>query len=213
MRGVIADGAKITALRKAAGLTQELLAADSCCDTKTLRSAEHSRRVDVATLRRIALRLGIDVREIISGAPKDERDSTIAAAERFLQAFNVRHPDAVADSFCEDGVIIIVAHPALPGAGEFRGREQIRRWAETCFEAYRTDPVSRGNSRIDAVGDLVFVRLERPHLEYRPTGVQANVYLTSEFKIADGLIATLWIYPESGAMERMVFPSQRGGAE
>jgi transcriptional regulator with XRE-family HTH domain len=212
MRGVVANGKKITALRMAAGLTQELLAADSCCDTKTLRSAEHSHRMDVATLRRIAQGLGVDVCEIISAAPSDVRDANIAAAERFLRAFNARRPDAVADSFCEDGVIVTLADPALPGTGEFRGREQIRRWAETCFETFRADPVTQDNARIDAAGDFVFVRLERPRLEYLPTGAQANVYLASEFKIADGLIAALWIFPESGAIERMALRSQAAGA-
>ena len=48
MRGVIANGVKITAFRRAAGLTQEMLAADSSCDTKTVRGAERSKRLDVA---------------------------------------------------------------------------------------------------------------------------------------------------------------------
>jgi transcriptional regulator with XRE-family HTH domain len=213
MRGVIANGEKIVALRKRVGLTQEMLAADAGCDVKTLRRAERSQRLDIASLRRIAARLDVTVQDLIAEKYADRREANLAATWRFLQAFNAHDSGGVAESFCEDGVILIMADPAVPGAGEFRGRDQIRRWAEICFTNFRTDPVTPENSRMDVVGDLVFNRLDRPHLEFLPTGKQANVYLTSEFRIASGLIAELWIYPESGAIERMVLQWQPGVAE
>jgi transcriptional regulator with XRE-family HTH domain len=213
MRGVVTNGEKILALRNGAGLTQETLAAQAGCDVKTLRRAERSRRVDVATLRRIADYLAVEVRNLIADERADSRAANIVAVERFVGAFDARDPNAVADSFCEDGVVLTLADPSLPGAGEFRGREQIRRWAQVCFETFRTDPITPDNSRIDTIGDLVFLRLDRPQVEYLPTGKQAHVYLTSEFKVAGGLIAALWIYPESGAIERMAIPTASGAGD
>ena len=208
MRGVVTNGKKIIALRKAAGLTQEMLSAESGCDTKTIRSAERGKRVDLATLRRIAVRLAVDFREFVADGPPESRQANIEAAERYIRAFNARDPEAVAACFCEDGVVITLADPALPGSGEFRGREQVRRWGAICFATYRAEAITPDMYRADAVGNLVFVQVEQPLLQYLASGKQATVSLISEFRIADGLIATLRTYPESGAIERMVFESK-----
>jgi transcriptional regulator with XRE-family HTH domain len=88
MRGAVANGPKIVALRTAAGLTQEQLAVDAQCDPKTLRSAERSKRADISTLRRIAGCLGMHFRDIVEETPDDLRASNIAAAESYIRAFN-----------------------------------------------------------------------------------------------------------------------------
>ena len=207
MRGAIAKGEKITELRTAAGLTQERLATLAQCDVKTLRSAERSKRMDVATLRRIAERLGVDFRDIVAEIPRELREINIAAVERYIRAFNARDPEAVAQSFDEGGVNIVMADPGLPGAGEFRGREQIREWARICFETFRAEQITEEMYQLDAVGDLVFARVEQPLLEYLPKGKKATVSLISEFEIRDGRIAMHRTYPESGAIERMAFES------
>ena len=205
MRGAISSGEKIVMLRTAAGLTQEELAAQCECDTKTLRSAEHSRRVDLETLRRIARRLGVDFREIVAPTTTQRREANIAAVKRLFHAFNARDPDAVAEAFQIDGVIFVMAHSRLPGSGEFRGRAEIREWAQVCFQAYLAEPVTEDICQVNAEDDLVFVRLKRSKLEYLPNGQQANVTLMSEFAIRDNRIAVLQIYPESGALEQMAF--------
>jgi len=207
MRGTIANGDKIVALRKVAGLTQEALAAESECDVKTLRSAERSQSMDAATLRRIAARLGVGYRDIIADMPHDRRDVNIAAAERYIRAFNARDPDAVAQCFCEDGAVIVLADPRLPGTGEFRGQERIREWATMCFENYLAEQLNEDKYHINAVGDYVFVRLLRPTLQCLITGKQTTVSVISEFEIAEGKVAMLRTYPESGAVERITLTS------
>ncbi|HEX5102521.1 MAG TPA: helix-turn-helix transcriptional regulator, partial [Pirellulaceae bacterium] len=158
MRGAIANGEKIAALRKTAGLTQDELAAGCGCDVKTIRSAERGNRLDLATLRRIAARLSVEYRDIVADIASGRREANIAAAMAFLRAFDARDPDAVAACFCEDGAVLVFADERLPGAGEYRGRNRVRQWAVNCFAAYLAPPVEFGNYRFEAAGELVFAR-------------------------------------------------------
>lgn len=206
MRGIIANGSRIVSLRNARGLTQEKLAADCECDVKTIRSTEHSKRVDVATLGRIAARLGVEYREIVAEISPDRREVNVAAAMAFVRAFDARDPDAVSHCFCEDGAVVVFADPRLPGAGEYRGRERVREWARICFAAFLAEPVTAGTYHFEAVGDLVFFRRNEPRLESLTTGRSTTASVMSEFEVADGKILALRIFPESGAVERIALP-------
>lgn len=207
MRGAIPNGEKILALRTAAGLTQEKLASDCECDVKTIRGAEHSKRMDSVTLRRIAQGLGVDYRDLVADTPRDRREANIAAAENYIRAFNNRDPDAVAQCFREDGAVIVLADPRLPGSGEFRGQVRIRDWATICFETFQAEQITEELCQVDAVGDYVFVRVSQPKLQCLLTSKQTTVSFMSEFEIRDGLIAMLRTYPESGAVERITLTS------
>jgi hypothetical protein len=105
-------------------------------------------------------------------------------------------------------VVIVMADPELPGAGEFRGQTRIREWARICFATYLAEQVTEEMYHADAVGEFVFIRVERPTLEYLPNGKKAMVSLVSEFLVRDGLIAMLRTYPESGAIERLALTSR-----
>jgi transcriptional regulator with XRE-family HTH domain len=207
MRGVIPDGSKLRDLRRSAGWTQEQLASLAECDVKTLRAAEQSRRVDLSTLTQLAARLGLSSRELLRepGSSEVPAEAAIAAVQQFHLAFGSRDPEAVADCFLPDGIVTTMAHPGLPGAGEFRGRTRIHEWASTCFEAYRTDPVTEENSELSVAGDRVFVRLKQPRVQHRASRNEARITLMSEFRIDGGAIASLLICPHSGAMEELVF--------
>lgn len=208
MRGILANGEKIAALRLAAGLTQEKLAANCECDVKTLRSAERGKRLDIASLRRIAVGLGVDYHDIVVEVPADRREASVAVAMEFMRAFDARDPDAVADCFCENGAVIVFADPNLPGAGEFRGRERVHEWARACFAAFLAEPVHQGTYFVEAVGDRVFLRHESQRLESLTTGRHTKATVMSEFELTEGKIATLQIFPESSAVERIA--SQEG---
>lgn len=214
MRGVIANGEQIMALRKAAGLTQEMLAIDSGCDTKTVRGAEHSKRVDVATLRRIANRLGVDLREIMSGAVREREGSNITIAENWIRACNARDPDALADRFTENGIVIVLADRSLPGAGEFRGKERISQWAQIGFEAFLTfltEPLTEAMHQADAAGDFVFVRVEQPTLEHLPSGNRATVSVKWEFEIAGSRVTMFRVYPDRAPSNGWCFNRRPAG--
>jgi transcriptional regulator with XRE-family HTH domain len=65
MRGVQVIGETIRSQRRQRGLTQEQLAAQADCDVKTLRQAEHSRAIDLSSLKRIALALNLNYVDLI----------------------------------------------------------------------------------------------------------------------------------------------------
>lgn len=205
MRGVVPLGEKIVQLRRSSGLTQEMLAADCECDVKTIRNAEHSRSLDVGTLRRIAARLKVAYGDIAAVPAPDRRKANVATVERWIAAFNSRDAQAVAECFHQGGAVIVLADPGLPGAGEFRGNEQIETWAEICFATFLTEPITPSMYQLDAVGDLVFVRVERPRLDCLLNGNHSLVSVMWEFLVTDDRITQFRVYPESGAIERMVF--------
>lgn len=64
-KGTIANGAVITAARKARGLSQEQLAAKVGCDVRTLRSAEKSGKVKISTLAEIGAALSLSVSQLL----------------------------------------------------------------------------------------------------------------------------------------------------
>jgi transcriptional regulator with XRE-family HTH domain len=205
MRGAVARGVRIASLRADAGLTQEALAAACDCDVKTVRSAEHSKRLDFATLCRIADKLGVPFKDIAVLDSPDSRRSNIQAVERWIAAFNAREPAAVAACFHEQGSITVLADRALPGSGEYRGRASIRSWAETCFATFLAQTITPSMYRLDAADDYVFVRVERPKLTCLLNGNQTLATVMWEFHVQDGLLSNFRVYVDSGVIERMVF--------
>ena len=89
MRGVVPLGEKIVQLRRSSGLTQEMLAADCECDVKTIRNAEHSRSLDVGTLRRIAARLKVAYGDIAAVPAPDRRKANVATVEERRVCFTL----------------------------------------------------------------------------------------------------------------------------
>src|SRR5690348_15751789 len=104
MRGVIGDGPKIVELRRARAPTQETLAAPAECDTKTIRNVERSKRVDFATLARIGHCLGVGPLGIVTESSAGTQAENIGIAQGWIDAFNARDPDAIAECFTDDGV-------------------------------------------------------------------------------------------------------------
>jgi len=67
MRGVVPDGHRIRIARIARGVTQEQLAVCADLDVKTIRKAEHGKRLDVGTLAALARALEVDVQTLVRG--------------------------------------------------------------------------------------------------------------------------------------------------
>ena len=205
MRGSPVNGERLRKLRRDAALTQEELAAAADCDSKTIRAAEQSRRVDISTVRRIADSLGVEYRELFQVTqPEAADDQVMQAVVRYMTAFNSRNAAGVASAFRPDGVVHVRAHPSLPGAGEWRGRPQIQTWAGICFETYRASAVTQSTARVTVAGDRVFVAADQPTVQHMATGQQATVAMLSDFQVTDGELQSLTIYIESGVMEEMI---------
>lgn len=201
MRGIQLNGPVIQQRRKALGLTQQRLAFRADCDTKTVRKAENSKRVDLATALRVASALGVAISELVEPLSPDLQRANIQTAEDWVAAFNARNPDGVAGCFHRDGAINVLADPATPGAGEFRGQEGVRQWARVFFETFISQAVTRDMYTIDAIGDYVFLRIDRALVKCLLNGEQTEASAMWEFTIRRGKIIRLTIYPESGAIE------------
>ena len=65
-RGVPLDGSRLRQLRRALAYTQEQLATKAECDAKTVRKAERSEPLDLATIERLALALGVGQAHLIA---------------------------------------------------------------------------------------------------------------------------------------------------
>lgn len=204
MRGVAAKGNRIAELRRSLGLTQEQLARRADCDEKTVRAAEHSRPIDVATLQRLAAALGVTHSEIAVPAEKELLNANKRAVWRYIEAFNARSPDAVANSFLEDGCIMIMAGPELPGGGKwYRGHDGIREWATMSFSSFIAGKITEDMCEIDVVEDTVLLRIAQPVVTSVRTGKQGVVPIMTEFKISNDRIAMMRTFVLSGAMEEI----------
>jgi len=206
MRGIQLHGPAIKQQRKSLGLTQQRLAFQAECDTKTIRKAENSQRVDVDTALRIAAALGVAIGDLVAPSSIEHQRANTLVAEAWVDAFNARDPEAVTNCFHEDGVIHVLADRSTPGAGEFGGHARIREWALVSFETFHSEPVTRDMYAIDAVGDHVFLRVENATVRCRHNGEQTKASAMWEFTIRGGKIVRLKIYPESGAMEAIYRP-------
>ncbi len=65
MRGLAVNGRELHRRRCERGLTQDALAHLASCNVKTVRNAERGRRVDAATVKRIADAVGLPLAAIV----------------------------------------------------------------------------------------------------------------------------------------------------
>ncbi len=201
MRGIQVSGSKIRQLRKARGLTQQELAFQAQCDVKTIRKAENSKRVDLSTAGRLAAVLGVNVRDLAAAPTKSDVAAGVAIVQAWTAAFNSRDPQAVAKVYDDNGVIIVMASPNIPGGGTFTGKEEIRRWAQESFNAFDVEKMGPDNQRIDTLGDVVFLRTARDlRVTSCATGQIAYAGAANEMRFADGKILEHRIYADTNAL-------------
>jgi transcriptional regulator with XRE-family HTH domain len=65
MRGALANGKEFLLARTKLGLTQDQLAVLADVDVKTVRKAEHGKRLDLGTLTRLAHALKTDLQQLL----------------------------------------------------------------------------------------------------------------------------------------------------
>jgi len=205
MRGVPTNGEVIKQLRRSQGLTQETLADRADCDARTVRNAERSRHVDLSTVERIAVVLGVEHGELVDSLGVGQERENVKLVMKYHEAFNGRDPDAMADLFHDDGKVAVVSDVPLPGGGEFVGKQGVLMWAKTCMEAYRTQEITADMMEIDAVRDLVFVRGKTDRqVTSVQTGKSARASAMLEFRVREGKIASLRIVTNTAVFERIL---------
>lgn len=160
MRGDLADGVVIRRIRAAADLTQKELAMLAGCDEKTVRKAERSGRLDVASLQKIAHALSVDYRKITPQHAQSQlrQRSLLHIVQQWRTAFNQRNLRQMLAPFLNDCVLRVPGAPEIPFAGTFRGKRELRRHAELCLSTLQMMVIHVTGCRLDASGDFVFLR-------------------------------------------------------
>ena len=183
MRGIETDGPKIVTLRAALRLTQEEFARKAQCDVKTLRKAEKGRRVDLATLRRIASALNLPASAIMRPAKPSEAQAErqLDVVRQWQKAINERDIDAMLACYHDDAVLDYPAMDGVPGSGRYCGKEQLRRQAEMALAYFDTPPITPDMYRLHAVDNWVFMRGVAPTI-VRETGVRLTASAMHEFE-------------------------------
>jgi transcriptional regulator with XRE-family HTH domain len=129
MRGAIANGEYLQAVRVTRALTQEQLATLADVDVKTVRKAEQGKRLDVGTLARLALALGTELHRIIRGPTPlaDLQTARRITVEKWRAAWDARDFEALLALYDDRIVLHLPGGPHLAWGGEFHGKEAIRR--------------------------------------------------------------------------------------
>ena len=205
MRGARANGERIKRLRKSQGLTQERLAQFSGCDAKTVRSAERGHSLDLNSLGRIAGALAVPFEIIIK---RDDESSSqfqvgVAIVREYWQAFVKQDLDAIMEAFHNDAVVRLPGAPEIPFAGQYRGKEQIRRMHEITFATAQTEPLSPDDTHFFGSGDYVFVR-GSARLRDKASGKVATLWVTHAFRLKDLMIIELTVGYDSLEMSKVI---------
>lgn len=191
MRGIRVRGDLIRTRRKAAGLTQEQLAAAAGCDVKTVRKTERgAERVDLWVVSAIAEILGCETESLIvlDAASEGKAELHLSLVNDWHAAFADADMDRLLALHTQDTILEIPGSEGLPAAGNFTGIAQLREHFLAMFKLFRLRAVQSDDFRIHAVDDLVFLR-STATIEYLPAGKSYTTRHVNEFEFRDGKIA------------------------
>lgn len=183
------DGPVIERARKAAGMTQTLLAEKTGLGIRTIQKAESSERVQVETVETIAQAVGCRADEFL---PVEERNKKVIQ-RIFLEVMNHDRYELIKDCYTED----VIGHDPSHGAVGY-GRDHlldVMKQYRAAFPDYRF--------RIEemvAERDWVAARwtnFATHHGElagYRPSGRRAITVGISLARLVDGKVKQVWQY-------------------
>jgi ketosteroid isomerase-like protein len=189
MRGIGVDGSVLRKWRKEHGVTQELLAARLPCDSKTIRHAEQSKRLDASTVRRIADAMGVPLGAIVvqDDDPQRIAERNAQLSHDWQSVYNTRDVAALMDFYHDDATLLVPGAEDLPAGGEFRGKDAIGEHFRGAFDTFRTEVLTPDRYKLDAVGEYVFLRV-RATAEVLATGQSFTAMVVHELEIKDGKI-------------------------
>ena len=198
MRGLETDGKAIRELRRQRGTTQEQLAALANIDVKTLRKAEGGGRLDLPIVGRIAEALQVNLSQIAASAGgKDVQDQNMQTVRSWNDAFFARDLELAMSFHHPEVELIIPNSEGLPGGGNFRGIEEMRRHLTEVFAAL--DEYQLFGMQIHAVEDFVFLRSEAS-ARIIANGKRFGSYYSNEFRLVEGLIVHRTVITDFASM-------------
>jgi transcriptional regulator with XRE-family HTH domain len=186
MRGVNVDGQRLRSVRVIRGLTQEQLAASAEVDVKTVRKAERSGRIDLATLSRLANALDVRVEQLVRDAEPDGRRAK-QVVERWLAAWDAQDIELLMSTYHNDATLHLPGASHISFGGVFRGKSQIREANETAWATCRTVPYRSADISLLVSESTVF--LQGMKGVYLPDGEVVSLWCVQSFRIeGDGII-------------------------
>lgn len=191
MRGIAVRADVIRDLRKAAGLTQEQLAAAADCDVKTVRKAERgTERVDLWVVSAIAEALGSEAGSLIVAGENSELKARLhlSIVKQWVAAFEDADVDRLLALHTEDTVLEIPGSDGLPAAGNFTGIGELRGHFQSFFTLFRLRAVQDDDFHVHAVDDLVFMR-STATIEFLPARKSYTTRHVNEIEFRDGKVA------------------------
>ena len=205
MRGVLLRGEVIRDLRKKAGLTQEQLAAQVDCDTKTLGKAERSNgRLDLRIAVSIAEALKCSSERIIDpGTLQTKTEAHIEIVHRWNEAICKWCIDDLLRFHTEDSLLEIFGAEGTSAQETYRGIEQLRAHFEETSKILRITAWDRDTIRINAVDDLVFMRSDAT-IEYIPNGKTYTTRHLNEFEFRNEKIARRTVIADYEALRKII---------
>jgi transcriptional regulator with XRE-family HTH domain len=211
MRGAAAHGPKIKRLRKQLGLTQAELAQIAGCDVKTVGRAEQGQTLDTYILRKLAQALGVAYAAIVREpkAPMNHESLHAQLAHAWFEAFFQGDVSALAKAFRRGGTMRIPGEAELPGAGFFRGRQELSEGFASIFALIEVRPVARGKCEVDAKDQHVFAR-GRALLTARGKSTPCLLEAALVFRFQQRRIAELVVYFDTLAVHRFLGAAKKG---
>ncbi len=166
-----------------------------------MRKAERSESLDLATIQRLALALGVEQARLMN---TELDEAKIQVALDYIEAFNRRDPEAVAAIFHEEGSVTVMTDPGLPGGGLFAGKDGVKEWAGVCMEAMRMQPMTPEMFHIDVVGEYVLIRsIGDIRVDSRRTDRSVMASVAAEFRVRNSKALSLRIFADTLAISRL----------
>lgn len=213
MRGIDANGAFIRETRRQKGLTQDALAAVSCCDVKTIRKAEQGARLDLATLVRIADALTVQLPAVARSTDADSlQEHNKEIVRRWYRAFDSCNVAETLAFYHDDAVLEVVGSDGLPGGGRCEGLDGIRRHCEEAFASFDVPTMAPDEYQLFATEDFVFMRFWAS-ARVISTGREFESSGVHEFRVRDGKFVSHMIYCDTTAIRHCVQNAPDPGAQ
>jgi transcriptional regulator with XRE-family HTH domain len=185
MRGQTPNGERIRAIRVVQGHTQRELAELADLDIKTIRKAEQSVRLDVATLTKIAEVLKVELVKILQPviAGSDPRYEVVA---QWCNYFNEQKLEPLLELYHPEGTLIIAGGPDIPFGGEFFGRDKIEQAHVTNWNMVKHEPTNLDECTFLIADEGITLFGDKG--VYLPDGKLARFPCVMVFSFREGLI-------------------------
>lgn len=137
MRGIEVNGTAIRLARQFRNWTQEQMGEECSCSVRTIRAAEAGRRIDHATLQRMADALEMSTTSITKSQriSLPERERNMQTVRQWRAAFFAQDVESLLRLQHPDCAVSLPGTDELPHGGNFKGVPELRAHYRGVFES------------------------------------------------------------------------------